>query len=57
LRADLQAVLVEMHQHDMVREHLAHGFVERFVPVSDGDYDDIGAMQSASEAADFLVLR
>jgi hypothetical protein len=57
LRADLQAVLVEMHQHDMAREHLAHGFVERFVPVSDGDYDDIRAMQSASEAADFLVLR
>jgi phosphonate transport system substrate-binding protein len=57
LRADLQAVLVEMHQHDMARGPLAHGFVERFVPVSDGDYDDIRAMQSASEAADFVVLR
>jgi phosphonate transport system substrate-binding protein len=57
LRADLQAVLVELHQHELAREPLAHGFVERFVPVSDGDYDDIRAMQSASEAADFLVLR
>jgi phosphonate transport system substrate-binding protein len=57
LRADLRSVLVEMHQHDLAREPLAHGFVERFVPVSDGDYDDIRAMQSASEAANFLVLR
>jgi phosphonate transport system substrate-binding protein len=57
LRADLQAVLVEMHRHDLARESLAHGFVKRFVPVSDGNYDDIRAMQSASEAADFLVLR
>jgi phosphonate transport system substrate-binding protein len=57
LRADLQAVLVEMHQHDLARQPLAHGFVERFVPVSDDDYDDIRAMQRASEAADFLVLR
>jgi phosphonate transport system substrate-binding protein len=45
LRADLQAVLVEMHRHHLAREPLAHGFVERFVPVSDGDYDDIRAMQ------------
>ena len=46
-----------MHQHDLAREPLAHGFVERFVPVSDGDYVDIRAMQSTSEAANFLVLR
>jgi phosphonate transport system substrate-binding protein len=57
LRADLQAVLVEIHQHDQARAALAHGFVERFVPISDGDYDDIRAMQLASEEADFLVLR
>jgi phosphonate transport system substrate-binding protein len=57
LRADLRAVLVEMHQHHLARKPLAHGFVERFVPVCDSDYDDIRAMQSASQAADFLVLR
>jgi phosphonate transport system substrate-binding protein len=57
LRADLQGVLMELHQHPGAREPLAHGFVQRFVPVSDGDYDDLRAMQSASEAADFLVLR
>jgi phosphonate transport system substrate-binding protein len=51
LRAELQAVLVEMHQHDRARESLAHGFVERFVPVSDGDYDDIREMRRATEAA------
>jgi phosphonate transport system substrate-binding protein len=51
LRAELQAVLVEMHRHDLARESLAHGFVERFVPVADGDYDDIREMQSATEAA------
>jgi hypothetical protein len=57
LRADLQAALVEMHWHDRARESLAHGFVQRFVPVTDVDYDDIRAMQNASAAADFLVLR
>jgi hypothetical protein len=46
-----------MHQHDLARGPLAHGFVKRFVPVSDDDYNDIRAMQRASEAADFLVLR
>ncbi len=57
LRADLQAVLMEMHHNDWARERLGHGFVERFVPVADDDYDDIRAMHSASEAANFLVLR
>ena len=35
----------------------AHGFIERFVPVSDRSYDDLRAMRAACEASGFLTLR
>ncbi|HEU4396439.1 MAG TPA: PhnD/SsuA/transferrin family substrate-binding protein [Actinomycetota bacterium] len=35
---------------------LAHGFVERFVAIDDGDYDDIRAMLAAIRAAGFTTL-
>ena len=38
------------------RKELARGFVERFVPVTDGDYDDIREMLAAAEHAGFLTL-
>ena len=31
-----------------------HGFIERFVPVTDGHYDDLRAMRRACEEAGFL---
>jgi hypothetical protein len=38
------------------RAALAKGFVERFVPVTDGDYDDIRMMLVAAEQAGYLTI-
>jgi phosphonate transport system substrate-binding protein len=57
LKGDLRAVLVEMAGYPGARQRLAHGFVERFVPVGDAAYDPIRAMLAEAEAADFLTLR
>ena len=54
---DLRAVLVEMAGDPAAREALARGFVERFVPVTDRDYDDIRAMRAAAEAAGLRTFR
>jgi hypothetical protein len=35
---------------------LARGFVERFVPVTDADYDDIRGMLATAEQSGFLTL-
>lgn len=56
LKSDLQAVLVTLHSDPSARERLAHGFVERFVAVTDADYDDIRAMLAAAEAINFMTL-
>lgn len=39
------------------RGWLDYGYIERFIPVADAQYDDIRAMVTAAEAADFLTLR
>ncbi|PJF40619.1 MAG: phosphate ABC transporter substrate-binding protein [Phototrophicales bacterium] len=57
LRQDLQAVFSEMHTDPEVADVIAGGFVERFVPVDDSDYNDIRDMLKACEAANFLELR
>lgn len=57
LKRDIQAALLAMDRDEDGRRGLAHGFVERFVPVTDGDYDDIRSMLQAAEAADFMTLR
>jgi phosphonate transport system substrate-binding protein len=57
LKADLRAVLMQMGDDPFARERLAHGFVERFVHVTDATYDVIRAMRAAVEAADFLTIR
>lgn len=57
LKDELRAVLVSMANDPAARNRLAHGFVERFVPVTDATYDDIRAMLAAAEAVDFLTLR
>jgi phosphonate transport system substrate-binding protein len=57
LKADLRTVLLELADDAEGRAHLAHGFVERFVGVGDGDYNDIREMLASAEAADFLTLR
>ena len=57
LRAEIEHVLTTMHEDPAVRERLALGLVERFVPVGPSSYDDIRAMLEACEAAGFMRLR
>lgn len=57
LRADLRAALLALGDDAEARERLAYGCVERFATVTDADYDDIRAMLSDCERADFLRLR
>lgn len=57
LKDDLRAALVAMDGEPEPRAALEYGFVERFVPIADADYDDIRAMLATAEAAGFLTLR
>jgi phosphonate transport system substrate-binding protein len=57
LKADVRAVLLDMGDDPAARATLAHGFVERFVPVGDEDYDDVREMLVAAEDASFMTLR
>ena len=50
LKRQLRAVLLAMGDDPAAQSHLAHGFVDRFVTVTDADYDDIRGMQAAAEA-------
>jgi phosphonate transport system substrate-binding protein len=55
-KAALRAALLQMGDDPAARKALARGFVERFVPVTDGDYDDIRMMLVAAEDIGFLSL-
>lgn len=57
LKQDIQAILAEIHHDPAGRAILHRGFIDRFVPVSDADYDDIRAMLAACEQANFLSLK
>ena len=57
LKAALRTVLLEMNDNPVARVNLAQGFVERFVPVVDADYDDIRGMRDAAANVGFLTLR
>jgi phosphonate transport system substrate-binding protein len=58
LQAAIQAALLGMADDaDADRAVLARGFVERFVAVADGDYDDIREMVAAAAAVGFLTLK
>jgi phosphonate transport system substrate-binding protein len=57
LKDDLRAALLAMGDDPAARAALAHGFVERFVPIADAAYDDIRGMVEAADVADFLTLR
>jgi phosphonate transport system substrate-binding protein len=56
-RREIQQVLTTLHEDPRVRERLAAGLVERFVPVDAASYDDIRRMLEACEAAGFMKLR
>jgi phosphonate transport system substrate-binding protein len=57
LKDALRAALLAMASDPSERAALDAGFIARFAPIADADYDDIRAMVAAAEAADFLVLR
>lgn len=57
LKGELRAVLCAMGEDPDVRGMLDYGFVDRFVPIMDADYDDIRAMVAAAEAVGFVALR
>jgi phosphonate transport system substrate-binding protein len=56
-RREIQEALTTMHEDAQVRERLALGTVERFVPVDASSYDDIRMMLEACEAAGFMAIR
>jgi phosphonate transport system substrate-binding protein len=56
-RREIQGVLTSMHEDPDACERIAFGFVERFVAVGPGAYDDIRMMRDACEAAGFMQLR
>jgi phosphonate transport system substrate-binding protein len=57
LRDDVAEVLIEMGDDPEGQERLGHGFVERYVPVGDADYDDVRTMLHTAEAEGFLTIR
>ena len=57
LRGEIQRVVTTMHEDPAVRERLALGMVERFVPVDASSYDDIRMMRDACVAAGFMAIR
>lgn len=56
MKAKIRATLLGMDSDPLARAELGRGFVERFVPVTDTDYDDIRRMLVAAEEAGFLTL-
>ena len=56
VKAALRAALLRLGNDPSARKELDRGFVDRFVPVIDRDYDDIRGMLAAAEHAGFLTL-
>jgi phosphonate transport system substrate-binding protein len=57
LKADIKDVLLAMGDDPVAGARLAHGFVERFLPVTDENYEDVRTMLTAAEDADFMTIR
>ena len=57
LKSAVREALLAMGDDPAARKVLDHGFVERFVAVTDDDYEDVRAMLVAAEEADFMTLR
>ena len=56
LRSGITEALTNLHREPGMPERLAHGLVERFVPVGAADYDDVRRMLKACEDAGFMTL-
>ena len=57
LKQDIRTLLTELHSDPSGRAFLDQGFIDHFVSVSDGDYDDIRAMLAVCEQSHFLSLK
>lgn len=57
LKTEMRRLLAEMAGDPAMRAQLAEGLFERFVAVSDSDYDDIREMSRLSESLGFTILR
>lgn len=57
LREDIRAALLAMGRDDDARAALDDGFIAHFSVITDSDYDDIRAMESAALSARFMTLR
>lgn len=57
LKQDIQAIFVELHLDPTARAYLDRGFIDHFVSVCDGDYNDIRDMLTACEQAGYLSLK
>jgi phosphonate transport system substrate-binding protein len=57
LKHNIRLVLTEIHLKPTAKARLAQDFVERFVSVSDNDYDDIRHMLAECENANFMTLK
>jgi phosphonate transport system substrate-binding protein len=56
LKAALREAVLRVHEDPAARRAFGRGLVERFVTVTDADYDDIREMLAVAEAAGFLTL-
>jgi phosphonate transport system substrate-binding protein len=57
LKAAVRDVLLAMSDDPTANAILAYSFVERFVVVTDEDYEDVRTMLAAAEEAGFVTLR
>jgi phosphonate transport system substrate-binding protein len=55
LVADLRAAFLELGSSTEARKHLAYGFLEGFVAVTDEDYEDIRRMEEAADKAEVVL--
>jgi ABC-type phosphate/phosphonate transport system substrate-binding protein len=56
LKSDVRDVVLSMHEDDVARDALMTGFIDRFVPVDDEQYDDIRRMLDLAEARGFHTI-
>jgi phosphonate transport system substrate-binding protein len=53
LKEQLRNALITMHEDDYMADRLHEGLIERFVPITDKQYDDIRMMQKRTRSAIF----
>lgn len=57
LKQDIQAICADLHLDPAAPDLLDMGFIDRLVPVTDADYNDIRHMHNACQQANFMTLK